>query len=78
MSAARELAARNINVNAVAPGFIATDSEIKDMDDEFIKSEILYSVVERVALFSIPMFMLNLTIFSNISIVINMFQALTV
>ena len=43
-----------------------------------IKSEILYSVVERVALFSIPMFMLNLTIFSNISIVINMFQALTV
>lgn len=28
-----------VNVNAVAPGFIATDSEIKDMDEEFIKSE---------------------------------------
>ena len=28
-----------INVNAVAPGFIATESEIKDMDEEFIKSE---------------------------------------
>ena len=28
-----------INVNAIAPGFIATESEIKDMDDEFIKCE---------------------------------------
>lgn len=28
-----------VNVNAVAPGFIATDSEINDMDEEFIKSE---------------------------------------
>ena len=28
-----------VNVNAVAPGFIATESEIKDMDEEFIKSE---------------------------------------
>lgn len=28
-----------INVNAIAPGFIATDSEIKDMDEEYIKSE---------------------------------------
>ena len=28
-----------VNVNAIAPGFIATDSEIKDMPKEFIKSE---------------------------------------
>lgn len=28
-----------INVNCVAPGFIATESEIKDMNEEFIKSE---------------------------------------
>ena len=28
-----------INVNAVAPGFIATESEIKDMSEDFIKSE---------------------------------------
>jgi len=28
-----------VNVNAVAPGFIATESEIKDMDEEFIKNE---------------------------------------
>ena len=28
-----------VNVNAVAPGFIATQSEIQDMDDEFIKYE---------------------------------------
>ena len=28
-----------VNVNAVAPGFIATESEIKDMDEEFIKAE---------------------------------------
>lgn len=28
-----------VNVNAVAPGFINTDSEVKDMDEEFIKSE---------------------------------------
>jgi len=28
-----------INVNCVAPGFIATESEIKDMDNDFIKSE---------------------------------------
>ena len=28
-----------INVNAVAPGFINTESEVKDMDEEFIKSE---------------------------------------
>lgn len=28
-----------INVNAIAPGFIATESEIKDMDEAFIKSE---------------------------------------
>lgn len=26
-------------VNAIAPGFIATDSEIKDMDEEFIRAE---------------------------------------
>ena len=28
-----------VHVNAIAPGFIATESEIKDMDEEFIKSE---------------------------------------
>ena len=28
-----------VTVNAVAPGFIATESEIKDMDEEFIKLE---------------------------------------
>lgn len=28
-----------INVNAIAPGFIATESEVKDMCEEFIKSE---------------------------------------
>lgn len=28
-----------VNVNCVAPGFIATDSEIKEMDKEFIKAE---------------------------------------
>ena len=28
-----------VTVNAVAPGFIATESEVKDMDEEFIKME---------------------------------------
>ncbi len=28
-----------VTVNAVAPGFIATESEVKDMDEEFIKYE---------------------------------------
>lgn len=28
-----------VNVNAVAPGFIKTQSEIQDMDEEYIKSE---------------------------------------
>lgn len=28
-----------INVNAIAPGFIATESEVSDMDEEFVKSE---------------------------------------
>lgn len=28
-----------VNVNAVAPGFIATESEVKDMDEEFIRQE---------------------------------------
>jgi len=28
-----------VNVNAVAPGFIATETEINNMDEEFIKSE---------------------------------------
>lgn len=28
-----------VNVNAIAPGFIATESEIKDMDEEFIRQE---------------------------------------
>ncbi len=29
-----------VNVNAVAPGFIATESEIKDMNEEFIEMEV--------------------------------------
>ena len=28
-----------VNVNAIAPGFIATESEVSDMDEEFVKSE---------------------------------------
>ena len=28
-----------VNVNAVAPGFIATENEIKDMDEDYIESE---------------------------------------
>ena len=28
-----------VSVNAIAPGFIATESEIKDMDEDYIKSE---------------------------------------
>lgn len=28
-----------VNVNAIAPGFIATESEIADMDEEYIKTE---------------------------------------
>ena len=28
-----------VNVNAIAPGFIATESEISGMDEEFIKLE---------------------------------------
>lgn len=28
-----------VNVNAVAPGFIATESEVNNMDEDFIKSE---------------------------------------
>lgn len=28
-----------INVNAIAPGFIGTESEVKDMDEEFIEME---------------------------------------
>ena len=28
-----------VNVNAVAPGFIATESEVKEMDEEFIRQE---------------------------------------
>ena len=28
-----------VNVNCVAPGFIATESETKNMDQEFIKAE---------------------------------------
>jgi 3-oxoacyl-[acyl-carrier protein] reductase len=28
-----------VTVNAIAPGFIGTESELKEMDEEFIKSE---------------------------------------
>lgn len=36
-----------VNVNAVAPGFIATEAEINDMDDEYIKSETEKIMVRR-------------------------------
>lgn len=31
--------APNINVNAIAPGFIGTENELKDYDEEFLKEE---------------------------------------
>lgn len=37
-----------VTVNAVAPGFIATESEVKDMDQEFIDSEAEKILVKRV------------------------------
>ena len=36
-----------INVNAVAPGFVGTDSELNGMDEEFISSEIEKVMVKR-------------------------------
>ena len=39
-----------VNVNAVAPGFIATESEIGDMDQEFIDAEADKILVKRVGL----------------------------
>jgi len=36
-----------VNVNAVAPGFIATEAEINDMDDEYIKAETEKIMVRR-------------------------------
>jgi 3-oxoacyl-[acyl-carrier protein] reductase len=39
-----------VNVNAVAPGFIATESEINDMDQEFIDAEADKILVKRVGL----------------------------
>ena len=36
-----------ITVNAVAPGFVATEAEIKDMDDEYIKAETEKIMVRR-------------------------------
>lgn len=36
-----------ITVNAVAPGFVATEAEIKDMDDEYIKTETEKIMVRR-------------------------------
>ena len=36
-----------VNVNAIAPGFIATESEIGDMDEEFIKLEEEKVLVKR-------------------------------
>lgn len=38
-TSAKELASRNITVNAIAPGFIATD--MTDVLDENIKAEML-------------------------------------
>lgn len=37
-----------VNVNAIAPGFISTESEVKDMDEEFINSETEKIMVKRV------------------------------
>ena len=37
-----------VTVNAIAPGFIATESEVKDMDDEFIELETEKIMVKRV------------------------------
>ena len=39
-----------VNVNAVAPGFIATEREIADMDQEFIHAEADKILVKRVGL----------------------------
>lgn len=36
-----------VNVNAIAPGFIATESEVADMDEEYIKSEEEKILVKR-------------------------------
>jgi len=36
-----------INVNAIAPGFIGTESELKNYDDEFLKSEQEKILVKR-------------------------------
>ena len=36
-----------INVNAIAPGFIATESELEGMDEEFIKQEEEKILVKR-------------------------------
>ena len=36
-----------VNVNAVAPGFIGTEAELKDYDDEFLKSEQEKILVKR-------------------------------
>lgn len=36
-----------VTVNAVAPGFVATENEIKDMDEEYIKSETEKIMVKR-------------------------------
>ena len=37
-----------VNVNAVAPGFIATESEVSGMDDEYIDSEVEKIMLRRV------------------------------
>lgn len=37
-----------INVNAIAPGFIATENEIKNMDEEYIESEREKIMLKRV------------------------------
>lgn len=36
-----------VNVNAIAPGFIGTESELKDYDEEFLKSEQEKILVKR-------------------------------
>ena len=36
-----------INVNAIAPGFIGTENELKDYDEQFLKEEVSKIMVER-------------------------------
>ena len=48
-SAAKELASRGITVNAVAPGWVGTESELSGLDDEYLKSEEEKIFLKRIA-----------------------------